>query len=53
MGRRPAGEIEPGAHRRPDAGQHRLRQNFAKRHDYPWGEIPSVRHEVFTRRGGM
>ena len=28
-------------------------QNYAKRHDYPWGEIASVRHEVFTRRGGM
>jgi hypothetical protein len=28
-------------------------QNFARKHDYPWGEIASVRHEVFTRRGGM
>ena len=28
-------------------------QNFARRHDYPWGEVASVRHEVFTRRGGM
>jgi hypothetical protein len=28
-------------------------ENFARRHDYPWGEIASVRHEVFTRRGGM
>jgi len=27
--------------------------NFARRHDYPWGEIESVRHEVFTRRGGL
>jgi hypothetical protein len=26
---------------------------FAARHDYPWGEIANVRHEVFTRRGGM
>jgi hypothetical protein len=26
---------------------------FAKSHDYPWGEMGSVRHEVFTRRGGM
>ena len=28
-------------------------ENFARKHDYPWGEIASVRHEVFTRRGGM
>ena len=28
-------------------------ENFARKHDYPWGEISSVRHEVFTRRGGM
>jgi hypothetical protein len=28
-------------------------ENFARKHDYPWGEIDSVRHEVFTRRGGM
>lgn len=28
-------------------------ENFAKRHDYPWGEVASIRHEVFTRRGGM
>jgi len=28
-------------------------ERFARKHDYPWGEIPSVRHEVFTRRGGM
>ena len=28
-------------------------QNYARKHDYPWGEIDSVRHEVFTRRGGM
>jgi hypothetical protein len=28
-------------------------QNFARRHDYPWGEVESVRREVFTRRGGM
>ena len=28
-------------------------QNYARRHDYPWGEVASVRHEVFTRRGGM
>ena len=28
-------------------------QNFARRHEYPWGEVASVRHEVFTRRGGM
>jgi hypothetical protein len=28
-------------------------ESFARRHDYPWGEIASVRHEVFTRRGGM
>ena len=28
-------------------------ENFARKHDYPWGEIASVRHEVFTRRGGL
>ena len=28
-------------------------QNYARKHDYPWGEVPSVRHEVFSRRGGM
>ena len=28
-------------------------ENFARRHEYPWGEVASVRHEVFTRRGGM
>jgi len=28
-------------------------ENFARRHEYPWGEIASVRHEVFSRRGGM
>jgi hypothetical protein len=28
-------------------------QNYARKHDYPWGEPESVRHEVFTRRGGM
>jgi hypothetical protein len=28
-------------------------ETFARRNDYPWGEISSVRHEVFTRRGGM
>jgi hypothetical protein len=28
-------------------------QNYARKHDYPWGKVDSVRHEVFTRRGGM
>ncbi|MEO8160705.1 MAG: DUF1615 domain-containing protein [Arenimonas sp.] len=28
-------------------------QEFSKSHDYPWGEPASIRHEVFTRRGGM
>jgi len=28
-------------------------ENFARKHEYPWGEIASVRHEVFSRRGGM
>jgi hypothetical protein len=28
-------------------------QNYARSHDYPWGEVGSVRHAVFTRRGGM
>ena len=28
-------------------------QNYARKHEYPWGEVASVRREVFTRRGGM
>jgi hypothetical protein len=28
-------------------------EQHADRRDYPYGEVPSIRHEVFTRRGGM
>ena len=50
LSRRP----QPGAHRRPDAGEHRVRRGpCAGAQAYPVSDQGLARREVFTRRGGM
>lgn len=53
LGRRLLAEANPVHTAGPMQVSIAFAEVFAARHDYPWGEIASVRHEVFTRRGGM
>jgi hypothetical protein len=53
LGRRLLAEANPVHTGGPMQVSIAFAENFARKHDYPWGEIASVRHEVFTRRGGM
>ena len=60
IGRVPLGQTllrrpEPGAHRRADAGEHRVRRSAGRggASRIRIRSTGSIRHEVFTRRGGM
>jgi hypothetical protein len=53
LGRRLLAEANPVHTAGPMQVSIAFAEVFAARHDYPWGEISNVRHEVFTRRGGM
>ena len=53
MGRRLLSEANPVHTGGPMQVSIDFAQNYARKHDYPWGEVGSVRHAVFTRRGGM
>ena len=50
-GRQAVRRLQPGTHRRADAGQHRFRRAARGRLSYPLDG--SIRREVFSRRGGM
>ena len=53
LGQRFFAELQPGAHRRADAGEHRVRRAAREAQALPYPLTGSVRDEVFTRRGGM
>ena len=53
LGKTSSRRPQPGAHRRADAGEHRVRRSACGREALPVPVDGSVRREVFTRRGGL